>query len=168
VNTQGQVIGMDTAASSSSSNQGNGATLGFALPINTVRTIVTNIEKGVAKNGILLGESPYLGIFEQVSSGPGSGGFNFGNSGNTGNTGSAAVTVPGVVLGGVATGSPADQVGLVAGDVITAINGQKTTTWPALVAIVQKLHPGDTLSLSFTDSTGVPHNVNLKLAGIPR
>ena len=165
VNAQGQVIGMDTAAYSPQGS-GSGATLGFALPINTVKSIVSDIENGVAKNGIVLGESPYLGIFEQVS--PGIGGFNFGNTGSTGNTGTTPATVSGVVLGGVAKGSPADQVGLVAGDVITAINGQKTTTWSALVSIVQKLHPGETLSLNFTDSSGVPHTVSLKLAGIPR
>ena len=170
VNSAGQVIGIDTAAYS---GQTSGATLGFAIPINTARAIVTNIENHVATGGIILGESPYLGIFEQVTPGLGIGGFNFGNTGNTGtgstgNTGTAAPTVAGVTLGGVAIGSPADQAGLLAGDVITSINNQKTPTWAALVAIVQKLHPGDTVSMSFVDASSVPHTVSLKLAGIPK
>lgn len=181
VDAQGQVIGMDTAASSA---QSGGATLGFAIPINTARAIVTNIENHVATGGIILGESPYLGIFEQTTNPFSSGGFNFnfgnsgnsgntgntGNSGNTGNTGNTGTPLPasGVVLGGVAIGSPADQAGLLAGDVVTAINSTKTPTWTALVSTVQRLHPGDTVSVSFTDSSGVPHTVSLKLAGIPK
>lgn len=180
VNSVGQVIGMDTAALSQA--QTGAATMGFAIPINTVRTIVTNIENHVATGGIILGESPYLGIFEQTST-PISGngfGFNFGNSGisgntgstgntgATGNTGSAAPVVSGVVLGGVATGSPADQAGLVTGDVITSINGTKTPTWTGLVNLMKRFHPGETVSLTFQDVNGVSHSVSLVLAGIPK
>ena len=170
INSVGAVIGIDTAASST---QGSGATLGFAIPINTARAIVTNIENHVATGGIILGESPYLGIFEQTAPGFGAGGFNFnagnsGNTGSTGNTGTAAPTAVGVTLGGVAIGSPADQAGLITGDVITAINNTKTPTWSALVAIVQRLHPGDTISMSFVDASSVPHTVSLKLTGIPK
>ena len=170
VNAAGQVIGIDTAASGS---QTGGATLGFAIPINTARAIVTNIENHVATGGIILGESPYLGIFEQTVSAFGGNGFSFnsgnsGNTGNTGNTGTAAPAVAGVTLGGVAIGSPADQAGLLAGDVITAINGTKTPTWSALVVVIQRLHPGDVITMSYVDASSVPHTVSLKLAGIPK
>lgn len=164
INSAGEVIGVNTAASST---QGSGATLGFAIPINTARPIVTNIENHVATGGIILGESPYLGIFERITPGLGTGGFNF-NSGNSGNSGTAAPAAIGVTLGGVAIGSPADQAGMITGDVVTAINNKKTPTWPALVAIVQKLHPGDIISMSFVDASSVPHTVSLKLAGIPK
>jgi S1-C subfamily serine protease len=167
VDAQGQVIGMDTAALSSTS--GGATTFGFAIPINTARTIVTSIEHGQKTNGILLGESSYMGIFESTSSTSSGGlGFNFGTSGVTGNTGTKATTVAGVQIDGVATGSPAQTAGLAAGDVITAMNGKSTTTWAALTKIVAALHPGSTLSVSFTDSTGVPHTASMQLAGIPK
>ena len=149
------------------------ATLGFAIPINAVKTIVTNIQNKVAAKGIVIGESPYLGIYEQTTSSNGLGGFGFntgnsGNTGNTGNSGNTGTAVAGVTLGGVATGSPAQQAGLAAGDVVTSINGKATATWDALTKIVQRLHPGNTINLAYSDATGVPHNVVLKLSGIAK
>ncbi len=167
VNAQGQVIGMDTAAYSAST--GTGTTFGFAIPINTARNIITSIEHGQATNGIVLGESPYMGIFEQVST-P-SVGFGFGTSGvsgSTGTTGNSGATVVGVTIGGVAINSPAQTAGLAAGDTITSMNGKATASWPALTKIVSALHPGSVVSVSYTDTTGVPHTVSLTLTGIPK
>jgi S1-C subfamily serine protease len=133
-----------------------------------VKSIVGNIENHDAVNGIILGESPFLGIFEQPTTGFGGFGFSFGNSGNSGATGSSGAASVGVTIGGVTTGGPAANAGLASGDVITSIDGQKTGSWPSLEKIVAARSPGSPVKLSYVDSNGNPHTVTVTLGGIPK
>ncbi|MCW2508143.1 MAG: Peptidase, partial [Modestobacter sp.] len=87
---QGEVVGMDTAASSSGGQA-------YAIPIGTALSIAEQIVAGVDDATVHQGYPAFLGISVLSTS-----------------TGGA--TVAGVVSGG-----PADQAGLTAGDVITAI-----------------------------------------------
>ncbi len=107
VNTSGQVIGVDTAASGGTSFQFNGqdqGNQGFAIPINTALSIARQIEAGNGSSTIHIGTTAFLGVEispngSNSSSGSGSGGggngsgpfggFFGGNSGSTGNTGSS-------------------------------------------------------------------------------
>lgn len=54
--------------------------------------------------------------------------------------------VPGPVVGGVQAGSPAEQAGIQAGDVIKVINGQHTESFDDIVKIVST-RPGEALSV---------------------
>ena len=84
VNTEGEVIGMDTAASSSSSSgapsqsgQAQAATQAFAIPITRASAIADQIEAGTSSSTVHIGATAFLGI-ETSPSGLGSSGGNSG------------------------------------------------------------------------------------------
>jgi S1-C subfamily serine protease len=72
-NMQGQVIGMNTAANSSPSIGGgqNGASMGFAIPINTALSIATLIDHRQPSSKIQIGLPAFLGVtVASAKSGP--------------------------------------------------------------------------------------------------
>jgi S1-C subfamily serine protease len=90
VNTEGEVIGMNTAASDSSSSgspsqssQTQAATQAFAIPITRASSIAGQIEAGTASSTVHIGATAFLGV-ETSPSGAGSFGGNFPGSGGNG------------------------------------------------------------------------------------
>jgi S1-C subfamily serine protease len=157
VNTQGQVIGMDTAGSSTGSgfgfdNQSAGTTQGYAIPINTALSIVRTIESGTSTASIHVGATPILGV--EIS--PTLSGFEGSNA-----------NITGVQIAGLAQGTPAANSALAAGDVITALNGQSVTSASQLSTIVQKFAPGDSIKVSYTTLSGTSSSVNVTLVAGP-
>ena len=55
---------------------------------------------------------------------------------------------PGIGVVSVEAGSPAEEAGLVAGDIITAIDGQSITTQEELNTLLEQYSPGDTITLT--------------------
>jgi S1-C subfamily serine protease len=99
VNTEGEVIGMDTAASASSasgspsqSGQAQTATQAFAIPITRASSIAGQIEAGTASSTVHIGATAFLGV-ETSPSGLGSVGGSFPGSG--GNGGGFPGNIPG-------------------------------------------------------------------------
>jgi S1-C subfamily serine protease len=106
VNTAGQVIGIDTAASSSPAGpagqpqaftpgqgQSQGQAQAFSIPINEAESIAAQIEVGTSSSAIHLGATAFLGIEVSPSAssadsgagdGSGSGGFGSGGFGSGG------------------------------------------------------------------------------------
>ena len=128
VNTSGQVLGMDTAASAGFSFQSNGqssGTQGYAIPINTALNIARAIEAGSSSTTIHIGETAFLGVEispSGSSSGGSGGGFGSVFGGNSGrNSGSS---VAGAAVAGVVTNGPAQTAGLAQGDTITSLGGK--------------------------------------------
>jgi S1-C subfamily serine protease len=83
VNAYGQVIGMDTAASSGSQGQsqsGQTAEQAFAVPINEAVSISQQIEAGNASGDIHLGATAFLGV--EIGSSSSNAGSGSGGSGN--------------------------------------------------------------------------------------
>jgi len=155
VNTKGQVIGMDTAGSSTGSTMEiNGEyvsnTQGFAIPINRALAIARTIEAGTSTTSVHVGATPIMGIeiTSTLSRGPNSG-------------------VAGVRIAGLAPGTPAATSGLAVGDVITAVNSHAVSTPAALSAIVQQLAPGDSVRVSYTTSAGDKKTLSLNLIAGP-
>ena len=166
LNSSGQVIGMDTAEES-----GQGGTLGFAIPINTARTIIEQMEKGRGSSTVLLGASPFLGIEAQPTTG-GSGAIGtspggFGGLPGFGNSGTAPV-VSGVTLYDVIQGSPAQRAGLAQGDTISKVDGTKTATWNSLTKVIDAKKPGERITVTYVDTNGNSHSVQVTLAGLPK
>ena len=100
VNTSGDVLGMDTAASAGTSFEYNGessGTQGFAIPIDTALSMAKTIEAGSGSSTVHIGETAFLGveISAQSSSSSGDGGGGFGGffGGNSGRP--AAPATPG-------------------------------------------------------------------------
>jgi S1-C subfamily serine protease len=155
VNSSGQVVGMDTAASSSNSGQpGTTAavtTTAFAIPISRAISIADQIEAGTASSTVHLGATAFLGV--AVSSQSGQDG-----SGQA----SAGATIEGVVAGG-----PAAQAGLAAGDTIESIGGHQIAAASDLHGVIEGYHPGDKVSVTWINQSGQSQSAEMTLATGP-
>jgi len=167
VNAEGQIIGMDTAASSSSemsspfgsspSGQSSSSTpsqtQAFAIPINRALSIASEIEAGSASSTVHIGATGFLGV-------------EVGSSGNSfmpgGEQDSSGVTVAGTL-----PGSPAAQAGLSEGDVIDSINGHAVSSSSDIQSAIGQDHPGDKVSVAWTDQYGQTHTSTMTLANGP-
>ncbi|HEY6314923.1 MAG TPA: PDZ domain-containing protein, partial [Streptosporangiaceae bacterium] len=185
VNAYGQVIGMDTAASSgtqANSQSGQTTEQAFAIPINEAVSIANQIEAGDASSDVHLGATAFLGVeigssssnsgtgfggsgngFGGSGNGFGGSGNGFGGQGSQGSEGSAS----GVSIAGVLSGSPAANAGLGDGDTITAIGGQSVATSEDISQALVKYHPGDSVTVTWLDQSGQSHTSNLTLASGP-
>jgi S1-C subfamily serine protease len=183
VNTSGQVIGVDTAASAGFSFQSNGqnqGNQGFAIPINTALSIARQIEAGKGSSTIHIGTTAFLGVEispngSNSGSGSGSGGGNNfgpfggfgGNSGSTGNTGSSGSSGTGAAVAGVVTNGPAQEAGIAQGDVITSLGGKTVNSADDLTRDMGIYHPGDKVQVAWTDANGQTHTSTVQLSSGP-
>lgn len=146
VDTSGQVLGIDTAGSSSSSfdiqGQSSTATQAFAIPIDEALSIAAVIESGTGTSSIHVGRTAFLGVFISTS-----------------NQSSRGIEVQRVVAGGAAAAA-----GLAGGDMITKFDGVAMATPDDLTAALVPLHPGDKVSISWTDPSGHSHTATTTLA----
>jgi S1-C subfamily serine protease len=126
---------------------------------------------GHATGDIRLGATAFLGVqigSSSSSSGNGSGsGFDpFGGSTGSGSTGSQGTT-SGVAISGVLSGSPAANAGLGGGDTITSVGGQSVSSSQDIAKVLVKYHPGQSIPVSWVDSSGQSHTANVTLASGP-
>jgi S1-C subfamily serine protease len=183
VNAYGQVIGIDTAASSGSQVQSQSSqtqtTQAYAIPINEAVSLAQQMEAGTTSANVHIGATAFLGVQSQSASqgsDNGSGGFGgFGGSGGSGGfggqsdgngSGSGSGT-SGVTIAGTVSGSPAAQAGLTQGDEITAVGGQSVSSAEDISHTLVKYHPGDSISISWVDQSGQSHTANVTLASGP-
>ncbi len=163
VNTNGQVIGMDTAASSQNQFAAQ-SSVGFAIPINHALSIAKQIEAGQASSKIHIGETAFLGVElappNSSSDGTGQG---LGSGLGSNNGPSARTGTDGVILQGVVSGSPADKAGMTAGDTITGFAGKAVDNQKTLSSLTAAHHPGDRVSVTWTDSSGSSHTATVTL-----
>jgi serine protease Do len=142
VNLRGEVIGINTAIASRSGGY-NG--IGFAVPTNTARRIVSDIiSKGRVSRGYI-GISPETLSPEMISQ-----------------LGLPAQS-KGVRIASVSRRSPAESAGLLPGDVITKIDDQVITTSTAVMRIIGETKPGDSVKVSFLRN-GKPMETTVKIA----
>ncbi|MGE5287368.1 MAG: S1C family serine protease [Micromonosporaceae bacterium] len=156
VDTAGEVIGINTAASSGFQFQGTAtqSSTSFAIPIDQAVTIAKKIESGDSSGPVHIGATAFLGVgLVSQSAGPGPSGPGSQESG-------ATVT-------GVVTGSPAQAAGITAGDVITSIGGHTVTSASTVSTVMESYHPGDKISISWTDQYGQDHTASVVLATGP-
>jgi S1-C subfamily serine protease len=167
VNVYGQVIGIDTAASSSYQFQGQsgqGTEHAYSIPIDAALSIGRRIERGTTTSDIHIGATAFLGLeIAASSSGADSGLGGVGGPGGRSSDGSTS----GVIIVGTLFGSPAADAGLAAGDVITSIGGQTVSTAEEIAQALVKYHPGNSVSISWADSSGQSHTATLTLARGP-
>lgn len=123
LNSAGQVIGVNSAIATlapSFTGEAGSIGLGFAIPINSARRIAEEI--------IETGDSstPVIGV-----------------------TLDTTYTDGGSRISEVTPGGPADEAGLLGGDVITAIQGRETTDSTELVVAIRSFAPGDSVDVTF-------------------
>jgi S1-C subfamily serine protease len=173
VNTQGDVVGMNTAASSNISTTAFGtqsqqpATQAFAIPISQATTIADQIEAGQASSTVHIGAAAFLGVEVSPSGSsatPGYGGYGGSYGGGYGSsTGSAT----GATVAGVLNGSAAAQAGLAQGDVITSVAGHAVKADTDVASALAQHHPGDKIGISWTDQYGQSHTATVTLGNGP-
>jgi len=150
VNMDGEVLGIDTAASTSFSFS-NAGTQGFAVPINDAMAIVKQITAGHPSATVHIGQTAFLGVQVQDAA--------------TSIDGSAAAT--GVLVVGSVKDSPAAASGIAQGATITAVNGVTVSSPSDLTAQLGSRHPGDRVTVAWTDSSGQAHLSTIVLAKGP-
>jgi len=149
VNKDAQVIGIDTAATSGFRYRASGGQ-GFAIPINSAVSIANQILGNHASDKIHLGQTAFLGVDVTSVAGDSNG------SGGSG----AGVT-------GVESGSPAESAGLGSGDVIVSVDGQPVDSPTTLTTLLDRHHPGDRVTIGWTDQSGQSQSAAVSLANGP-
>jgi S1-C subfamily serine protease len=144
VNSAGQVLGMDTAASENFSFS-NGGGQGYAIPISQALSIASEIEHGSSSSLVHIGETAFLGVDVETNTGTGSG----------------------VLIAQALSGTPAAKAGFGEGDVITSVDGTSVTSPAALTAVLGRYHPGNTVSIGWTDTAGAHRTTTVTLASGP-
>ncbi len=145
LNSAGQVIGMDTAASASNDVSETTGGDGFAIPINRAIAITRQIESGSGSDRVHIGGTAFLGVEAAATT--------YGGSG-------AQITA-------VVPGSPADRAGLVAGDLITSVGGHSISSPDELSGTVSTQKPGTSVTAVYLDQTGTTQAASLTLASGP-
>ena len=155
LNTKGQVIGMDTAASSQFTFHDVSTTDAFAIPIGTAQTIADAVSSGKASATVHIGTTAFLGIEAESADVPGLG------------HGGQAATSSGALIVSVVSGGPAASGGLIGGDVITAINGQGVSSPTALTSLLLTKKPGAKVKVAYVDQSGTSHTAAVTLGSGP-
>jgi len=125
INTQGQVVGINTAIASlaqgGATSQGGNIGVGFAIPIDSARSIATQLAKGDKVT------HAFMGVRIEDS-----------NNGD------------GARIGSVESGQPAEKAGLKDGDVITKVGDKSVTDATDLTAAIRSRKPGDKVTVTYT------------------
>jgi len=188
-NNAGQVIGMITAANTSTSSSvgQSGGTLGFAIPINTALSLAKQIAGHASSSIIYIGMPGFLGVEvvgqssssspqQQAASGQqSSGGSLPGGNGSSCQPNNQPVGIPariaparkGALVIGVLCGTVAQAKGIVAGDVITTFDGHQITTPGSLTALTARYHPGDVVTIDWVGVNGAKHASSITLGSGP-
>ena len=144
VNAAGEVIGINTATSSSAEN------VGFAIPIASVKGMLAQLkESGKASRA-------YFGVYSsQITS-------DMAKQYNLPVTTGAYLYSSGT-YSAIVKGSPAEKAGLKDKDIITAVNGVKIGSAGSLSTLIGEYKPGDTVQLTvIRDGKEIAVNVTLE------
>lgn len=145
VNAAGEVIGINTATSSTAEN------MGFAIPISSVKGMLKQLtETGKAKR-------TYLGVYSQEITPEAAKAYNLPVT-------SGAYLYSPSSYSAIIKGGPADKAGLKDKDIVTAVNGVKVGISGSLANLIGEYKPGDTVQLTVIRE-GNETTVNVTLEG---
>ena len=142
VNSEGKVLGINTAKLASSDIEGTG----YAIPASVVKDIVPQL----IKNGTVA--RPYLGIVGVTIS------DNFRNM--------YGLNVSGVFVRGVEKGSSAEKAGIIASDIITAFNAEPVESLEDLSEMISNCKVGDIITLSILRNGSAPMKISVTLTDL--
>lgn len=136
VNLAGQVIGINTAIAS---NNGGSIGVGFAIPIDSVKSAIDSVRK----NGKIV--RPYLGVryvpVTKALQGLNTLPVDYGALVSRGATATELAVLP---------GSPADKAGIVENDIILEVNGERIDETNSLSDRLRKYQIGNEISLKLS------------------
>jgi putative serine protease PepD len=132
-----RVIGVNSQIATSGAGSGN-IGIGFAVPANTAKEVVPQLENGqtIAR--------PWIG----VSTAPSGGG--------------------GAQVAEVTPGGPAERAGLRTGDVITSVDGKRVAEPDDVAGAISSKQPGDEVSIEVRRSGGATDQIDVNLGTRPR
>jgi putative serine protease PepD len=132
----GRVIGVNTQIATPG-GQGGNVGIGFAVPSNTVRQVVPRLRSG----GSI--KRAYLGI-----------------------TSGASTAVPGAVVLRVVGGDPAEQAGLIVGDIVNSVDGKQVRMPEDINSVIEQHSPGDVIDIGI-QRAGEQRTLRVKLGTRP-
>ena len=165
LDASGRVIGINSQIETGGSGGGS-VGIGFAVPINTAKSEIAQLEKGGTVRGA------YIGLTSLTIDGS-----------------LSALNLPvksGALVQSVQKGTPAEKAGIrggnisgaveggqvaVGGDIITSINGKAVTSSEDLASDIGSKKPGDTVTIGLLRANGnggyEPKTVSAKLTSRP-
>jgi S1-C subfamily serine protease len=144
LDSSGHAVGMDTAASAGFGFQAvTRTTDAYAIPIAKAVAIAKAIVSGTSSSTVHVGATAFLGV--QVQS----------------------VDQAGALIVGVVSNGPAASAGLVAGDLITAVDGQTASSPSDVSSLILTEKPGATVSVTYTDQSGASQAASVTLGTGP-
>jgi S1-C subfamily serine protease len=141
IDADGEVIGVNTAASTGGFRFGSGSRTGYAIPIKTALAVANQIESRQGSGDTHVGERAFLGV--SIRSGAGT------------------------EITDVQSDSPADKAGLRQGAVIDSVGGKKVRSLDDLTSALAPYHPRDKVELRWTDASGRQRTADVTLASGP-
>jgi serine protease Do len=121
LNLNGEVVGINSAIFTGGASQGN-IGIGFAIPINAIKSIYDDLKKGKVSRG-------WLGVMIQKITPELMGAMGL-------------KTSKGALVGDVQENSPASKAGIKRGDIITEFNGLEVSSNDQLPKMVAVIKPG--------------------------
>jgi S1-C subfamily serine protease len=129
VNAKAEVVGINTAVIQAS-NLGDAQNIGFAIASDTVRPMIEDLRQLGGKVRV----PAYLGVSTTTLS-------------DTNRDRLGGATGTGAYVTSVSPGTPAESAGLLAGDLITGVNGDKVTSSDELGTAIRRNKPGDRVEI---------------------
>src|SRR5438270_716904 len=147
LDARARVIGVNSQLETGGNGGGN-VGIGFAIPANTVRSVVPRLEQG---KPII---RPFLGIQTSAVSAQAA-------------TARGLHQGEGVLVQGVTKGGPADSAGIQAGDVLTDVGGHRITTPDDVASAIEGRAPGDDIEVQVVRPDGSRDTVIVHLGRRP-
>jgi len=148
VSTDGRVVGVNAAGALGSRFPSVTQAHAYSIPASQAASIASQIEAGRASATVHIGATAFLGVTIMLS---GIAGFQYADA----------------VVTAVMADSPAAAAGLTAGDVITSLGAHTIASASDVQNLVWQYHPGERISIGWTDRAGQPRTATVQLTSGP-
>jgi S1-C subfamily serine protease len=151
VNSSGQVVGMITAGDVQGFRS-SASTVNYAIPSDTILSVVNMIRSGQASSKIIYGQTGYIGVTVQNIDANAAAQLNLSVS-------------SGALVAGVQASSPAAGAGITRYSVITSVGGTQINNLDDLSSALLAHKPGDQVSITWVNQSGT-HTATVTLGGV--
>ena len=151
VNSSGQVVGMITAGDVQGFRS-SASTVNYAIPSDTILSVVNQIRSGQASSEIIYGQTGYIGVSVQNLDANAAAQLNLNIS-------------SGALVASVVPSAPAAGAGITRYSVITSVGGTSITNIDDLGSALLAHKPGQQVSITWVNSSGT-HTATVTLGGV--